>query len=72
MNSVKHALTNEELMNLNETNSQLLKKCILPNSDEETNGERWVENGKTSVEGFFNQATIAINLLDSSLISKIK
>ncbi|TQE74534.1 hypothetical protein [Leptospira noguchii] len=63
MNSVKHTLTKEELMELNEIDSQILKKCILPNSDEETNEERWVENGKTSVEGFFKQATIAINLL---------
>ncbi|MCC6275821.1 MAG: hypothetical protein IT569_08175 [Leptospiraceae bacterium] len=50
-------------MQLNETESALLKNCLLQNGDEETNNEKWAENGIKGAKNFVEQSSGAINLL---------
>jgi len=63
MENTKSIFSIQKLMQLNETESALLEKCLLPNGDEETNNEKWAENGIKGAKNFVEQSSGAINLL---------
>ncbi|MCW7467285.1 hypothetical protein [Leptospira levettii] len=63
MENTKRRLSNEELMNLPKEDQQRLHKCLLPNTDEDTNLGVWVQNGVSDAHDFVSSSAGAINLL---------
>ena len=63
MENTRQRLSEQELMNLPVEDQQRLEKCLLPNTDDDTNLEIWVQNGVKDAHDFVSSSAGAINLL---------
>jgi hypothetical protein len=63
MSETREALTVDQLMDLSEEDAIRLRECNLPNSDEDTDDEKWLQNAKDGIDGFMNSQQVILNLL---------